>query len=75
MGRDGLSVEVLSIDHFERNLQALTDGARLAPEFGGVLDGQNRLRAKSWKFSASTKGEPPYVCTFHLTMKAMLNVK
>lgn len=30
---------------------------------------------KSWKYAAGKKGQFPYVCTFHPTMKGMLRVK
>jgi plastocyanin len=41
----------------------------------GRFDSQTIETAKSWRFTATEKGEFPYVCTFHPTMKAMLNVK
>ena len=41
----------------------------------GRFDSQTIQTEKSWKFTARQKGEFPYVCTFHPTMKAMLNVK
>jgi plastocyanin len=41
----------------------------------GRFDSQTIQSAKSWKFTARTKGEFAYICTFHPTMKAMLNVK
>ena len=41
----------------------------------GRFDSQTIQTEKSWKFTAGTKGEFPYVCTFHPAMKAMLNVK
>ena len=41
----------------------------------GRFDSQTIETAKSWKLTARTKGEFPYVCTFHPTMKAMLDVK
>jgi plastocyanin len=41
----------------------------------GRFDSQTIQTAKSWKFTARTKGEFAYICTFHPTMRAMLNVK
>jgi len=41
----------------------------------GRFDSQTIQTAKSWKFTARTKGEFAYICSFHPTMKAMLNVK
>lgn len=41
----------------------------------GRFDSQTIKTAESWTFTANTRGEFPYVCTFHPTMKAMLNVK
>jgi plastocyanin len=41
----------------------------------GRFDSQTIQAAKSWTFTATTTGEFPYVCSFHPTMKAMLNVK
>jgi plastocyanin len=41
----------------------------------GRFDSQTIETEKSWRFTARTKGEFPYVCTFHPTMKAMLGVK
>jgi plastocyanin len=41
----------------------------------GRFDSQTIQTEKSWEFSARTNGEFPYVCTFHPTMKAVLNVK
>jgi plastocyanin len=41
----------------------------------GHFDSQIIQTEKSWKFSAEKKGEFPYVCTFHPTMKASLVVE
>jgi plastocyanin len=41
----------------------------------GNFDSQIIQAEKSWKFTASKKGEFAYTCTFHPTMKAMLQVK
>jgi putative membrane protein len=41
----------------------------------GRFDSRTIETEKSWRFTARTAGEFPYVCTFHPTMKAMLNVK
>jgi plastocyanin len=40
----------------------------------GSFDSQIIQAEKSWKFTASKKGEFAYTCTFHPTMKAMLQV-
>lgn len=49
--------------------------AHTATSKAGRFDSQTIETAKSWKLTARTKGEFPYVCTFHPTMKAMLDVK
>jgi plastocyanin len=41
----------------------------------GRFDSQTIQTAKSWKFTARTKGRFNYICSFHPTMKAILNVK
>ena len=41
----------------------------------GRFDSQTIQTAESWKFTARTRGEFAYICSFHPTMKAMLNVK
>jgi plastocyanin len=41
----------------------------------GSLDSQIIQAEKSWKFTASKKGEFAYICTFHPTMKATLQIK
>jgi plastocyanin len=41
----------------------------------GGFDSQIIQAGKTWKFTAGKKGEFPYVCLFHPTMKAMLEVK
>ena len=41
----------------------------------GRFDSQTIRTDKSWRFTARTKGEFPYFCTFHPTMQAVLNVK
>lgn len=33
------------------------------------------LTAKSWKYRVTKKGEFPYICTFHPTMKGTLRVR
>jgi plastocyanin len=49
--------------------------AHTATSEAGRFDSQTIETTKSWKFTARTKGEFVYVCTFHPTMKAVLNVK
>jgi plastocyanin len=39
------------------------------------FDSQPVQSEKSWKYVASKKGEFPYVCTLHPTMKGVLQVK
>jgi plastocyanin len=41
----------------------------------GRFDSETIQSEQSWKFMAMEKGEFPYVCSFHPTMKAMLNVE
>jgi plastocyanin len=41
----------------------------------GRVDSHTVETGNSWQFTARRKGECPYVCTFHPTMTAMLNVK
>ncbi len=41
----------------------------------GSFDSQIIQPEKSWTFTASKKGEFAYTCTFHPTMKGMLQVK
>jgi plastocyanin len=41
----------------------------------GRFDSETIQTEQSWKFTPRQKGEFPYVCTFHPTMKAMLNVE
>ena len=41
----------------------------------GRFDSRIIETGKSWRFTARHKGEFPYVCTYHPTMEAMLNVK
>jgi plastocyanin len=41
----------------------------------GRFDSQTIQTTKSWKFTAKSKGEFPYICTFHPTMTAVLNVR
>ncbi len=41
----------------------------------GVFDSQMIAPDKSWTFTARTKGDFAYVCTYHPTMKAMLHVE
>jgi plastocyanin len=41
----------------------------------GRFDSQTIETGKSWRFTAREKGEFLYVCAFHPTMKATLNVK
>jgi plastocyanin len=41
----------------------------------GRFDSETIQTAKSWKFTARTKGEFAYICSFHPTMKAMLKVE
>ncbi len=39
------------------------------------FDSGSLLTGKSWKFKVTTKGEFPYICTFHPTMKGTIRVK
>jgi plastocyanin len=39
------------------------------------LDSKEIAAGASWKFSPTTKGEIPYVCTLHPTMKGVLRVE
>jgi plastocyanin len=41
----------------------------------GSFDSQIIHPEKSWKFTATKKGEFAYTCTFHPTMKAILHVE
>ena len=41
----------------------------------GKFDSKIIQAEKSWRFTARTKGEFAYICTFHPTMTAMLRVK
>jgi plastocyanin len=41
----------------------------------GGFDSQAIATGKSWSYKAAKKGEFPYVCTLHPTMKGTLNVK
>jgi plastocyanin len=41
----------------------------------GNFDSQIIQSDKSWKFTAAKTGEFPYVCAYHPTMKATLEVK
>jgi plastocyanin len=41
----------------------------------GRFDSQTIQTAQSWKFTAGTKGEFAYICSFHPTMEGILNVK
>ena len=41
----------------------------------GKFDSGALLTGKSWKFKLTNKGEFPYVCTFHPTMKGTIHVK
>jgi plastocyanin len=41
----------------------------------GKFDSGSVDAGKSWKFTARTKGDFDYVCTFHPTMKGTLRVK
>jgi plastocyanin len=42
---------------------------------GGAFKSPNIAANRSWKFKARKKGEFPYVCSLHPTMKAKLIVK
>jgi plastocyanin len=42
---------------------------------GGGFDSHEIAPGKSWKYAATKKGEFPYVCIFHSTMKATLHVE
>jgi plastocyanin len=39
------------------------------------FDSKEIAAGASWKFAATTKGEFPYVCTLHPTMKGVLKVQ
>jgi plastocyanin len=41
----------------------------------GGFDSKVIQPEKSWRFTVREKGDLPYVCTFHPTMTAMLQVK
>jgi plastocyanin len=41
----------------------------------GGFDSQTIATGKSWKYAAKKKGNFPYICTFHPTMKGTLRVK
>jgi len=41
----------------------------------GGFDSHEIAPGKSWKYTATNKGEFPYVCIFHPTMKATLRVE
>jgi plastocyanin len=41
----------------------------------GGFDSKQILPGKSWKYTAAKKGERPYACTLHPTMKATLTVQ
>jgi plastocyanin len=41
----------------------------------GRFDSRNILVGHSWRYTARSKGDFPYVCTFHPSMKALLRVK
>jgi len=40
----------------------------------GDFDSHQIPPGKSWTYTAQTKGEFPYICTLHPTMRAMLRV-
>jgi plastocyanin len=39
------------------------------------FDSGSLLTGKSWKFKVTAKGEFPYICTLHPTMKGTIRVK
>jgi plastocyanin len=41
----------------------------------GVFDSDQIAPDKSWKFKAAKKGDYPYICNLHPTMKASLRVQ
>jgi plastocyanin len=41
----------------------------------GRFDSQTIAPEQSWTFIAKAKGDYPYVCTLHITMKALLRVE
>ena len=41
----------------------------------GGFDSKEIQAEKSWRYTVQEKGDYPYVCTFHPTMKGMLSVK
>ena len=40
-----------------------------------VFDSKNLDNGQSWSYTAKHKGEFAYICTYHPTMKAQLNVR
>ena len=41
----------------------------------GVFDSKSIGDGQSWQYTAASKGEYPYTCTFHPTMKATVRVE
>ena len=41
----------------------------------GAFDSKSIADGHSWEYTATSKGEFPYTCTFHPTMKATLRVE
>jgi plastocyanin len=41
----------------------------------GNFDSQSIASGESWKYVAQKKGDFPYICTLHVTMKGVLRVK
>jgi plastocyanin len=41
----------------------------------GGFDSKNIDGGESWRYTARSKGDFPYVCTFHPSMEALLHVK
>lgn len=41
----------------------------------GAFDSKSIADGKSWQYTAASKGDYPYTCTFHPTMKATLRVE
>lgn len=41
----------------------------------GAFDSQSIASGESWKYVAQKKGDFPYLCTLHMTMKGVLRVQ
>jgi plastocyanin len=76
----------IDASRFEPELSAISAGdtavwinkdiiPHTATSQAGGFDSGEIAPGKSWKYTARQKGEFPYLCTFHPTMKAILRVK